>query len=471
MIPADSISENKTAGWQRALALALFCAAFVFMIYRGPVRALGPGGSSDFSLIWQSTRAFSTGLSPYEVPSIEHVWNSHSFSAAPPPSERNAALLVYPPSTFVLMTPWCSSDWATGRLGWMLTGTLLLLATIGGCLRLAGLSWHTPRYWLAAAAALALAPGHTCISVGQPSLLVMFLIVVAQVLRDRPPGRHPVPKGGGIVAGIALGLACALKPQIGLIFLAYEVGRLRWRTAITGAIVAGVVLAIGIWKLHASGIDWLPQWRANLAAFAASDNADPTSANPLRYHLINLHYWLHTFTDNRGLVKWLVYALVAALCGAYFLADRRALGGTAPGGTALPSGAPWTKPQNPADLLTLSFLAAISMLIVYHRLYDAVVLLFPLVWLFAEPRRPRRMVWAAVMGLCLLAFYVPGASLMNSLVVSGKIPPGIANSIVFTSIAMPHAVIALVGLAICAIAMRALSTSSPSGLTDSPAHS
>ncbi len=429
----------RSVDWKWLAALAVFFAAFSFMVWRGPARALGPGGSSDFSLIWESTRSFLDGQSPYEVVAIQQTWEEHSGTSALPPSDRNAALFVYPPSTFVLMSPWCCTDWASGRMGWMLTGTAMLVGILAGCLRLAGLSWRQPVYWLAMAGGIAMAPGHTGISVGQTSIAVMFLIVVAQLLRPDCTRRGTL---ASLLPGVALGLACAIKPQIGLVFLALEAGRGRWKAAVTGLVVAGLVLTAGILKLRASGVDWYPQWQANLAAFAASDNADPSAANPLRYQLINLSYLLHGFTDNRAVVKWLVYTIVTGLCGAYFLAGRG-------------------KPSERGELLSLSFLAAVSMLVVYHRLYDALVLLFPLAWLFSQVRclrdaNERRRVWGICLAvaLCLLPFYVPGASLLNSLKDNHKIAASIAESWWFNALIMPHAVSALMGLALCMILAR-----------------
>lgn len=404
------------------VAVMLALCAMAFMAWRGPYRALVPGGSSDFSLLWQSTRAWVEGKNPYSTVSTLEVWNAHSGTApgTEAPSERIDALLVYPPTTYAALAPWTLTDWATSHRVWMVVNTVLLIASITLLLGLAGLRPSSASWWFAAAAALMLAPGHTAISVGQVAIPVLFLLTLAQVLRARssPPG----------YAGILLGLACCLKPQIGLLFLAYEFGRRRWSTAIVGLITLAIVTAIGMWWLQRSGIDWIPKWKSNIDELANSNNANPSQANPLRYHLINLHYFLHGFIADLATVKYVVYGVCGTLCLTYFFVDR-------------------VRPEDRSELVSLSFVAAISMLVVYHRMYDAVVLMLPLAWVAREIAGRRITVQVLVAGACLGVFLLPGASLLTSLIVSGKIPASIAEAGWFTRFVMPQAPIALLVLA------------------------
>jgi uncharacterized membrane protein YeaQ/YmgE (transglycosylase-associated protein family) len=235
---------------------------------------------------------------------------------------------------------------------------------------------------------------------------------------------------------VLLGVACAVKPQVAVLFLAYEFGRKRWATGLVGAAVAAGLLAAGAWQLSRSGIDWYPQWRANLAAFAGSDNANPTAANPLRYHLINLHYLFHAAGPGLsvGAVKLMVYGVVGAFAAAYFAADFR-------------------KPEDRGEVLSLSFVAVLAMLVVYHRMYDAVVLLLPLAWVARELAGGRRgPVLAAAAALA--AFLAPGASILQSLTASGRLPAGVSGSWWFQGVAMPHAAVALLVLGVVLLAAR-----------------
>src|SRR6185295_17544631 len=115
--------------------------------------------------------------------------------------------------------------------------------------------------------------------------------------------------------------------------------------------------------------------------------------------LVNLHYPLHSFTDNRGLVRWEVCAIVGALGLAFIGADLAARKRRADPADRL------------ADLACLSMAGVVSLIAVYHRCYDAVVLIWPLALgirvLADEGRRA-----AAVALLALIAlFLAPGASI------------------------------------------------------------
>lgn len=438
---------NGERPWLRMAGIAAFILALGLLAWRGPWRAMldekaGPsttaerrsgGGSSDFSLIWQQSRAFLEGKTPYTVESIDEVWTRKSGTpeGTLPPSERNAALLVYPPSTFVLLAPWAWTDWPTARVLWTASNTVLLLAATVLALGMAGLRPKDAAWWFGAAAALAMAPGHATISVGQVSILTFFLIALGQALRMA--GRENA-------AGVALGLATALKPQVGLLFLAYEVGRKRWRVGVMGVIAGVLTLAAGSWWLSRAGVDWLPQWRANLDTFANSDNANPTRANPLAFQLINLHYLVHAMTESVALVKMVVYAVCGGLCLAYFAVDLK--GGGAKG-------------ERSGEMLSIGFVSVISLLVVYHRVYDAVVLIPVIAWVASGggSSRSRGLAWI-VAGL-LLAFAGPWAGALHTLAETGRIPERIAKAWWFNAVVLRHAPLALLGIAGALLAARA----------------
>jgi hypothetical protein len=347
------------------------------------------------------------------------------------------------------MSPCVLADWRTSMSLWAATNTVLLAGAIVLVLGLAGLSHRRPIWWGAAGLMLAAAPGHTAISVGQPAVLVTFLIVLAHAIRAArarsSPGvqvrASPVDRGSNR-AGILLGLAAALKPQIGVFFVAYEFARGRWRSGIAAGLTIAVVLGVGVWQLHRHSIDWLPAWRSNLDAFALTDNANPALTNPLRYQLINLHVWFGAFVSDTTTLKGLVYAACAALALAYALASR--------------------KPRTTAhDLLDLAFVGVISLLVVYHRAYDATILLLG-AGLFAREltgvtaclnaRAP-----VALLGLFLLPSLLPGASALVAFARPGGPLEGAAQTAWWNALVVPHLTVALVALAATLIVLRARS--------------
>lgn len=91
------------------------------------------------------------------------------------------------------------------------------------------------------------------------------------------------------------------------------------------------------------------------------------------------------------------------------------------------------------DLLCLSALAAINLLSIYHRFYDATLLIIPLCCLLARPNRSSR-----IGLLALSAFMVPGGSMLETLKNRGLINSFLSNTDWWNGLVMAHAVWALV---------------------------
>jgi hypothetical protein len=114
---------------------------------------------------------------------------------------------------------------------------------------------------------------------------------------------------------------------------------------------------------------------------------------------------------------------------------------------ALPA---WLRRQEDGrELLALSIGAGASLLIVYHRFYDAAILLIPLVWVFwslasVEGRRFGWTRWAVLLGL--LPFFVPGAAALYTLERSGRLPERLTGNVLWEVFVLHHQTWALVWL-------------------------
>ncbi len=106
------------------------------------------------------------------------------------------------------------------------------------------------------------------------------------------------------------------------------------------------------------------------------------------------------------------------------------------------------RPQRRADLSSLGFVAAMTMLVVYHRAYDACALIFALAWAIStladtsEPRQVRGLAAAAC--VCLAAFLTPGGSMLVVLHQWGWLPDQLAASAAWQTFVVPFASWALV---------------------------
>ncbi|MFN0133617.1 MAG: glycosyltransferase family 87 protein [Phycisphaerales bacterium] len=319
--------------------------------YRGPV-FLASSGNYDFNLVYGSARAWLVGLNPYERDEVERAWLSAGGPAEVHPlGPRPSAVLLYPVSAFAALSPIAALPFGAARVVWSMANVAGVLGSIVILGRIAGLRGWAWRVF--AALALAYWPTMSGLRLGQTPIVVLGLVCASRV----------VGGGGGAGRGVILGVASAIKPQLGALFVVYELGRGRWRAGLVGLAAAVVLFGVGAARSSVAGVDWWGSWRANLAAFAVGDDGNPTAANAIRHHMINLHYPLHTLTDDRGLVRVMVYGIVGGLCLAYLAMDMRR--GRERG-------------EGRGELLSLSMTSAVTLAVAYHRSYDAVILLIPM---------------------------------------------------------------------------------------------
>jgi hypothetical protein len=206
---------------------------------------------------------------------------------------------------------------------------------------------------LLAAAVLASAPLQWETRVFQTSMLPSTLIFLAlwAVARDRM-----------ILGGVLMGLAAAMKPQLAAPFILYYllVGRPKVFAWAVAVVVVTTIVAIIPMQLH--GYDWLGDLQRNIAQSMAPGGAnDPRVGAPWRHSLINLQGLFFAASNNEMLINGVTLLVAAVLVALMVPAVMR-------------------RPQPATDLLCLSAVAAIGLLPVYHRLYDAVLLGLPLAW-------------------------------------------------------------------------------------------
>jgi hypothetical protein len=441
-------SGHFQGGGNQRLRLALFAlliAGSVVFLWRGPVRGAF-AGHHDFALVYGSARAWLVGLDPYTADAVREAWAAaRGTPGRDPMGERESNVLLYPPGAFVVLAPVAALPWPVASAVWALGNTVLFFAAIW---MVGALAWprrdpgdaHRPGLLIFFAIAVWFAPAATNAAMGQTAMLSMVLIAAAQVARarGRAAGQEAPSRRGGALTGILLGASTALKPQMALLFVVYEAGRLRWKSVAWAVAAVVVLMAVGGLRMQAAGVDWYGSWRANLAAFTAVADGDPTRENPIRYQMVNLQYPLHNFTDDRVLVRVLTFGALGLLSLAYFAADLKR--GRERG-------------EGHGELLSLSMTAVVTLLIVYHRFYDAVLLLFPLALAIrvlsarGEAGESRRaMVWRRghiVTLLMVSPFFVPGAVVLVRAAEAGFVPEWLWRSRLWEHLILPHQPLAL----------------------------
>jgi hypothetical protein len=405
-------------------------------------------GNADWRLVYAASRAWLVGELPYDAASVRSAFDAAAGdSRQDAMNTRTSEVLVYPPPALAALSPLAALPWRIAAPLWtvlsiaMYAGAIALLAAIAGL--------RGPWRLLFAGLALLLCPMHTLLWQGQTAAPVLLFVALSAWLIHvtQPPaprlGRSSHAATTHIIAGVLLGIASVLKPQLGFVFLVYHAGRFRWTVTVAGGLTIAALTTLAIARMGLAGVAWLNPYRANLAAFTATSDASPLSINPIRYHLLNLHYPLHTILGDAAPVGMLVLAIVAAASLVYLrldwhrdadLGERHVLG---------------------HELLSLSMAAAVTLVVAYHRIYDAVLLLIPLAMLLSPTWRA--MQWrttTVLLWIIILSFLGPWPVIMTRLAERGNVPPALSASWLWNSVIVPGHAWALTVLMIVLVVIR-----------------
>lgn len=263
----------------RTYALAALLAAFA---YRGlDVFELlkGQPFGADYSCFWAGVKALSQGrLYDFTYVTALQGWPFGDFVRP----------YIYPPSALFVFAPFAALPYWIGYGAWVVV-TYGLMAWAG---RRMGAPWWMalfPVAWLVA----------IC---GQVTFLVAGLVAGALTLRHRP-----------IAAGVLLGIAAAVKPQMLLFVPIGLVATGQWRT-LAAAGVTGLVLCLGSAALW--GVDLWPQWLAALSRF----HAEVILTNPL---LIRAGITPYSMLALHGLPSALAFLLAPFAVALVWITFRR----------------------------------------------------------------------------------------------------------------------------------------------------
>jgi len=234
---------------------------------------------------------------------------------------------------------------------------------------------------------------------------------------------------GDILAGILLGIATILKPQLAGALLLFYLFQPRHRIWIVGVGLFALANFIGVARLAMARVHWLATFQATLGSIGGPGGFNDASlANAVRWQLINLQVPLFDLLSTRWQVNLLAWLIVAMLCLLFLLVWKRA---------AHPAG----------DALAAAVPLILSLLPVYHRYYDALILVLPLGWAIAN-LATRRNVHAIAVLICTVPFYVSSAFALDALQRHHYVPGILLHSIIWSLILMPMQTWLLIAMAL-----------------------
>jgi hypothetical protein len=305
--------------------------------------------SNDFVPVYTGARCLLHGCNPYDTSQLEQQFYQAGGQATDLPS-WDIDVPVYPPSTFMVLSPLALFPFPAARLIWFLLNGCLFIAATGLILALC----PPLQRWLATAlGSLFLLSSAILLVLGQPAIFAISLLGIGIYLFLRG---LLLPLGT-----LMLLLSLAVKPQVGGLIVLYLVARrLHWRcaaVAMAGALALLLAAAL-ILQLHPRSVGWASTLRENLTAtLDTGGSADPRPANPQAIGDTNLQSLTSIFFFSARKFNLAAYAVFIFLFAAFVLVF-------------------WAKNADAElHLLALAALSILSLMPVYHRFYDTRLLL------------------------------------------------------------------------------------------------
>jgi hypothetical protein len=402
-------------------------------VARGPMRfLLEPGTWNDFSQGYTASKLWLRGQSPSDPRNFVALWRQEGNSRLELTDIRTH--LVPPLGALVVLAPVAAFHWSIAKIIWMAV-LLIAFATTVFALAMAGGFRHDELRILAfIAACLALAPFHTGLASGNATVLVIGACVAAV---------WAAHNRRDVTAGILFAVACSLKPQIGGLFVLYYLVRRRWRLFGT-AVATTVALALAaVLQLQIRGASWTQDYVHNATGFFTANNIDDFSAaNPIRFTVINLQVPFFSITGDSSSANRLAFAAGALLMSVWlYLVIRRR--------------------DERSEFLPLGAISIIGLLPVYHRFYDAGLLVVPLCWCMTQQIGRAKSVARTVL-LLMIPFLAPGSAFLQQLSGHTRVPAVVTHSWWWNCVVMPHETWVLLLLSLVLLYGMTLRTPIPS---------
>jgi hypothetical protein len=392
----------------RILLCILIVATAAEFIIRGPMRYIqNPSEWNDFSQNYTASKLWLRGQSPANPKNFVALWKEQTRVGLDPRDIRTH--LAPPLGGLVVMAPVAAFPWKTAKILWLVILLSSFVATVWIFARVLCAQENDARTLIFVAVCLALAPFHTGIANGNTSILVIVLCALAI---------GAAAEKQETFAGLLFGVACSIKPQLGAFLVLYYLVRQRWRlfTVAVGC-TAGLNLAAAF-NLQIRETSWIQDYLNNAKGFVTANRIDSfASDNPGRFSLINLQVPLFSLTHNSYSANTWAFVFTGVLICGWLVCVVRA--------------------KEDKELLSLATIATIALLPVYHRFYDAALLVLPLCWSVSQVTASSKAIarWVLVL---IVPFLLPGSAFLERLASHGIVSDGFAKSGLWEAIIMPH---------------------------------
>ncbi len=326
--------------------------------------------------------------------------------------DQDVNVSVYLPSAMPLSAPVAALPWRTANPVWCLLALVAFGASIWLILRQVDLPARGK--WIIAGLAVLFSPTYVGLFDGNPSVVCISCVALAICLALNQRSWS---------SGVLLGVALCFKPQIAFCALCVFILWRCWRPVIAGFAIACAAGAIGVIVASSFGTNW--QWlrleQHNVAlSFGPGGTSDPTPSGPVAWQMLNGQTIASYAFHDVGFANIAVWLFASALVIAYLWLRRRDV--------------------SPSKWRDVSFFAAVTLIITYHRYYDAQLLLLTIPLLVVLWKRNER-VTLVCLCLCLLALAFPLQSVFARALGDRATKPSLAQFLLLRQ--QPLAVLAM----------------------------
>jgi hypothetical protein len=373
----------------------------------------------DYKVVYYSARCLIRHIDPYQENEVLRVYQAES-ADRPLESEKVRQIVsryMYLPTAFAVTVPFALLPWGPAHILW-------LTLTIGSVIVASFLIWNVGADFAPIVSGILigffLANSEVLVVLCNPAGIAVSLCVVAAwcFIRER-----------FVPAGIlCLAVSLAVKPQdAGLVWLYFLLAGGVYRKRALQTLLATLVLGLpGILWVWTVAPNWLQEWRSNILAFSVhggiNDPGPASSGGHGLGMLVNLQAVLSVFRDDPHFYNPVSYLICVPLLLLWLIVTLR------------------SRPSPAKAWIGLAAIAALSMLPVYHHLYDSKILLLTVpacAMLWAEGGLIGRLAllvtaagfvlngdvtWAIVLGL-IGRLHMPPSGLSEQLLIAVQVFP------------------------------------------------
>lgn len=367
---------NLSRHWKHLPSLLLLLLGSLISIGSGILLQRGvQGGMMGFPGLYYGTRCLLQHRDPYNTPTLESFYEASGAAIPTNSVARRQAVTLYVnlPTTFVATAPFALLPLGLAQALWiaLLVGSFLAAALLMwdlGAARAHDLSTFLI-FFLLANCEILFSGGNTA------GFVVSFTVIAVWCFLQQR----------FVYLGVlCLGVGLAIKPHdAGLIWLFFLLsGGWHRKRALQAAAVAGVIALVAFLWVSAVAPHWLGEFRANLTAISAPGGINEPGPASIGVDsadmIIDLQTVLSVIHDSPSFYNLATYAICGTLFLLWLLKVAR---------SRFDASSAW---------LALVAASALSMLVTYHRTYDARLLMLAVPACALLRSRPGKLAWTAI---------------------------------------------------------------------------